>query len=436
VSTFTLGILLAGVVVLLAAWMPAYLDDRPLSMPIALVAMGVAIFLAVPQLPDIDPRAHPVATEHATEFAVLISLLGAGLALDRRPSWRGWASTWRLLGVAMPITIGAIFLAGWAAGLAPATALLFGAVIAPTDPVLAADVQVGEPTLEDTDAESRTSEQDEVRFALTSEAGLNDGLAFPFVYGAVAVATAGATGGAFAEWVLDDLLLRVAIGFGVGLLAGRLLARIVFDPPGRLVGIAEQTQGFVAVGAILLTYGLTEAVHGYGFLAVFVAAVTLRHSRREHSYHGVMYEFTGQVEQLVSVALLVLLGGAVASGLLADLSWRGAIGAFMVVFVVRPLAGYVAMLRSGLPAVERRAIGFFGIRGIGSFYYLAVATQMAAFADTDELWSATTFTILLSIFVHGVTATPIMRALDARRRRRLRRGRDIATSLATSAPSA
>jgi sodium/hydrogen antiporter len=455
VNAYTVGFLCAGIVVLLAAWLPAYLDDRPMSMPIVLVGIGAAVFLAVPQLPDIDPREYPLATEHATEFAVLISLLGAGLALDRRPSWRGWSSTWRLLGIAMPLTIGAIFLAGWAAGLAPATALLFGAVIAPTDPVLAADVQVAEPTTEDVlveraheaaddgsqpirqdeiedqreDSGEDTSE-DEVRFALTSEAGLNDGLAFPFVYAAVAVAASGGGGGWFVSWALDDLLLRVGIGFVVGLLAGRLLARILFDPPGPLVAIAERTQGFVAVGAILVTYGMTEVVHGYGFLAVFVAAVTLRHSRREHSYHGVMYEFTGQIEQLVSVALLVLLGGAVATGLLADLTWRGAIGAVAVVFVVRPLAGYLAMLRAGVSKVERQAISFFGIRGIGSIYYLAVGTQAATFSDADELWSATAFTILLSIVVHGVTATPIMRALDARRERRSSTATGTETTLA------
>ncbi len=447
-NAYTIGFLFAGIAVLLAAWLPAYLDDRPMSMPMVLVAIGAVVFLAVPQLPDVDPREYPLVTEHATEFAVLISLLGAGLALDRTPTWRGWASTWRLLGIAMPLTIGAVFLAGWAAGLAPATALLFGAVIAPTDPVLAADVQVGEPTTDDAadataddqvdevdDAgtkEDQRAAEDEVRFALTSEAGLNDGLAFPFVYLAVAVAVAASSdeSGWFVTWALDDLLLRVCIGFVVGLVAGRVLARMLFDPPGPLVAIAERTQGFVAVGAILVTYGLTEVAHGYGFLAVFVAAVTMRNSRREHSYHGVMYEFTGQIEQLVSVALLVLLGGAVATGLLADLTWRGVLGAVAVVFVVRPVAGQLAMLRARVSKVERQAISFFGIRGIGSIYYLVVATELTVFPDADELWSATAFTILLSIVVHGVTATPVMRALDARRERRERR-----SSRETGAPA-
>jgi sodium/hydrogen antiporter len=446
VNTYTLTALAAGAAVLLAAWLPAYLDGRPLSLPMVLLAIGAVGFTIVPQLPDVDPRKHLIVTEHATELAVLISLLGAGLALDRAPGWRRWATTWRLLGIAMPLTIGMLFVAGWAAGVAPATALLFGALIAPTDPVLAADVHVGDPTVDGGDergptdsdpaAKPRTEREDEVRFALTSEAGLNDGLAFPFVFAAIALAlhtSDGAPGnGWIVDWALDDMLLRVAIGLVVGVVAGLLLAKIVFDPPGPLTGLADTTEGFVAAGAILVTYGLTEVAHGYGFLAVFVGAVTLRQRDREHPYHGVMHQFTGQLEQLLSVALLVLLGGALATGLLDDLSWRGVGAAFFVIFIVRPLAGRLALSRAGVTAAERRAIGFFGIRGIGSIYYLAVATQSATFANSDELWSATAFTVLLSVFVHGVTATPVMRKLDHRRARRLT---DRATAIAHRAPT-
>jgi sodium/hydrogen antiporter len=249
------------------------------------------------------------------------------------------------------------------------------------------------------------------------------------VFAAIALTlhtSSGASGnGWIVGWVLDDLLLRVGIGVVVGLVAGRLLAKIVFDPPGPLTGLADTTEGFVAAGAILVTYGFTEVVHGYGFLAVFIAAVTLRQRDREHSYHGVMHEFTGQLEQLLSVALLVLLGGALATGLLDHLSWRGVGAAFLVIFIVRPLAGRLALSRSSVNPSERRAIGFFGIRGIGSIYYLAVATDAASFTHSDELWSATAFTVLLSIFVHGVTATPVMRVLDRRRSRRLAGKTDV-----------
>ncbi len=127
-----------------------------------------------------------------------------------------------------------------------------------------------------------------------------------------------------------------------------------------------------------------------------------------------------QLEQLLSVALLVLLGGALVTGLLSDLTWRGVVGGLLLIFVVRPLAGRLALVGSATSRGERRAIAFFGIRGIGSIYYLAVAVQAAQFVGEDEVWSATAFTILASVFVHGITATPVMRALDRRRIRRTR----------------
>jgi NhaP-type Na+/H+ or K+/H+ antiporter len=237
------------------------------------------------------------------------------------------------------------------------------------------------------------------------------------------MATAAGTGEHwFAQWVWSDLLVRVLMGVVVGWVAGRVFARIIFYPPRPLLPLAEGTQGFVAVGAILATYGLTEIAHGYGFLAVFIAAVTLRHRRRDDSYHGVMHSFTAELEQLLSVALLVLLGGAMATGLFDHLTWRGVVGGLFVIFVARPVAGWLALIRSGATRSERRAIAFFGIRGIGSIYYLAVAAQAAVFGDEDEVWAATAFPILASVFVHGVTPTPVLRALDRRhaRRRRLR----------------
>ena len=304
---------------------------------------------------------------------------------------------------------------------------LFGAVVAPTDPVLAADVHVGEPSVEgqpvgdEVVVVAEAHDEDEVRFALTSEAGLNDGLAYPFVFAAVAMATAAGTGEQwFAHWLWSDLLVRALMGVAVGWAAGRVFARIIFDPPRPLLPLAEGTQGFVAVGAILATYGVTEIAHGYGFLAVFVAAVTLRHRRREDSYHGVMHSFTAELEQLLSVALLVLLGGAMATGWFDHLTWRGVVGGLFVIFVARPIAGWLALIRSDASRSERRAIAFFGIGGIGSIYYLTVAAQAAVFVGEDEVWAATAFTILASVFVHGVTATPVSAALDRRHARRLR----------------
>src|SRR3954453_7724962 len=155
-------------------------------MPIAFLGLGMLVFALPLGLPAADPLEHPKLTEHLTEIGVIVALMGAGLKIDRPLGGRRWMSTWRLLAVAMPVTIAAMaFLGWWWAGLVPAAALLLGAALAPTDPVLAADVQVGEPTDEE-------DSEDEVRFALTSEAGLNDGLAMPFVYAAIALAGGGA----------------------------------------------------------------------------------------------------------------------------------------------------------------------------------------------------------------------------------------------------
>jgi len=176
---------LVGVGALLAALLPRLLANRPLSMPIVFLALGMAVFALAPALPSPDPIRYPDVAERLTEVGVIIALMGAGLKLDRKIGWKSWSSTWRLLALAMPLTIAATALLGWWwLGLAPAAALLLGSALAPTDPVLAADVQVGEPG-GDEDGE------DEVRFALTSEAGLNDALAFPFVYAAIHLAAAG-----------------------------------------------------------------------------------------------------------------------------------------------------------------------------------------------------------------------------------------------------
>ena len=167
-----------GALILLVAWLPMALKELPLSLPMFCVAFGFAAFgLSAGDTPH--PLHYPAVTERLTELVVIVALTSAGLKLDRPLAWRSWILTWRLLGLAMPLSIAGIALvAYWLLGLGPASALLLGAALAPTDPVLAADVQVGPP---------RSGEEDEVRFTLTAEAGLNDGLAFPFVNLAIAL---------------------------------------------------------------------------------------------------------------------------------------------------------------------------------------------------------------------------------------------------------
>jgi NhaP-type Na+/H+ or K+/H+ antiporter len=344
---------------------------------------------------------------------VIVALFGAGLALDRPIGWHRWSSTWRLLAITMPLSIVAVALLGWwALGLAAPGALLLGAVLAPTDPVLAGDVQVGEPS----DAEES---EDEPRFALTSEAGLNDALAFPFTHAAVAMATVGVAPALwFGHWVAVDVLWRAAAGLAVGILVGRLLARLFFRARSETVRLAEQAEGFVALACTFLAYGLTELVNGYGFLAVFVCACTIRTAERNHGYHGVLHSFTEQIERLLTVVVLLLLGGAIARGLLAPLQPLDVVLALAVLLVIRPLFGWVALVGGRTPraGLDRMIISIFGVRGIGSLYYMAWAVGEARFPEADRLWAITGLTILLSVVLHGFTATPAMNYVDRRRR--------------------
>ncbi|SCG68637.1 cation:proton antiporter [Micromonospora halophytica] len=397
---------LVGVGALLAGILPRMLEHRPLSMPIAFLGLGMLVFLLPTGLPSPDPLRWPDITTHLTEIGVIVALMGAGLKIDRPLSWKSWSSTWRLLAIAMPVCIAAVALLGWWwAGLVPAAALLLGAALAPTDPVLAADVQVGEPT----DVEDS---EDEVRFALTSEAGLNDGLAFPFVYAAIAIATAGLAPSAWlADWFNVDVLYKLSVGVGGGLLIGWLLGRLFFRAPSEL-RLARHAEGFLALAATFLAYGLVEVVGGYGFLAVFVAARAIRAAERTHEFHSVLHDFAEQVERLLTVMLLLLFGGAVIGGLLAPLTWQAAVVGLALVFVIRPLVGWLSLRGApGRPA-EHWVIAMFGIRGVGSFYYLAYATTKADFPQADLIWATVGLVVIVSAVVHGIAATPVMQLLD------------------------
>lgn len=398
-----------GAVTLGASVLPLLIVGRPLSFPMVYVALGVVVFSLPLELPRADPLAHGPFVERLSEVAVIVALMGTGLKLDRPFGWAPWRSTWRLLAIAMPVTIVATGLLGWwILGFAPATAMLLGAVVAPTDPVLASDVQVGPPG---------EGDEDEVRFALTSEAGLNDGLAFPFTNAAIAAAAGAGMGGWFGGWLLDDVVVKLVVGLAMGVTLGRALGWIVFHMPTER-RLAESSEGFVALAGTLLVYGVTEVAHGYGFLAVFVAACMIRTRERGHAYHEVLHATAENTERLLTVVLLVLLGGAVVDGVLSGLGWRGAVVGLVTVLVLRPLVGFVSLARTETTLRERTAVAFFGVRGIGSVYYLAHALEEADFADASRVWAVVAFIVLLSVVLHGITAFPIMRRLDDRRNER------------------
>ena len=396
-----------GALVLLVAWLPMVLKEMPLSLPIFCVAVGVAAFGLFPALGGSPhPMEQPALTERLTELLVIVALTGAGLKLDRRLGWRSWMPTWRLLGLTMPLSIAVLaLLAWWLLDLPPAPALLLAAALAPTDPVLASDIQVGPP---------QSGEEDDVRFNLTAEAGLNDGLAFPFVNLAIAFAAYGTTpGGWTLEWLGVDVVWKLAAGVGVGFAMGRVLGWLTFRLPNR-AKLSRTGDGFVGIGITLLAYGVTELLHGYGFLAVFISALALRDTERGHDYHEKLHDFVEQAERLLMMVVLVLFGGALLD-LLRPLDIAGMVFGLLALFVVRPVAGMIGLAGGQQPRHERALIGFFGIRGIGSFYYLAYAINHAEFGDTGQLWAVVSFIVLVSITVHGTTVTPLMKWVDGRR---------------------
>ena len=423
---------LAGGALLLAVVLP-FLVRRvaTLSAPMVLVVVGALLGLVIDFEGDVAPIDHRVFTLHLTEITVLVALMGVGLALDRPldlrswRSWKDWGAAWRLLGIAMPLSIaGVAFLGWWAMGLAPAAAVLLGSALAPTDPVLASDVQVEGPTVAKELEIDEVDERDEVRFALTSEAGLNDGLAFPFVYLAIMMATLGSVSDWGLHWLGWELLGKTAIGVAVGCALGWVFAGVAFRSRMPSLRLAETGEPLLALAAVLATYGVAELLGGYGFLAVFAGALTLRAVERNHEYHVHMHQIIERLERLLTLAVLLLLGLAMTNGLLEYLTWEGVLVGALLVFVVRPLTGWLALAigrhsdRVGtrtLTGPERLATAFFGVRGVGSLFYLAYATGEARFGNHEMLWSTVGFTIGLSVLVHGAAAKPVLTWLDDRR---------------------
>ena len=413
---YKLALALIGLALIGATWLPHLLKRHSLTFPMVYVTLGLLLYALPLQLPDPDPFEYSVTAERLTELVVLVALVGAGLRIDTPFGWRRWSPTWRLLGLTMPLCILAgAWLGHQLLGLGLASAVLLGAALAPTDPVLASDVQVGGPG---------EGKEDSVRFALTSEAGLNDGLAFPFVWLAIALSLL--AGGAqpgwtdpgwFMRWLWLDVAWRVGGGVLIGGALGYGLMQVIFRTPTD-AKLSRTSDGLAALAITLFVYGVAELCHAYGFLAVFVAALVIRNHERSHSYHGTLNLFAEQCERLLTALLLILLGGTISIGVLGPLRWVDGAFALAFVLLVRPLAGWLALARSALPTRERWVISVFGIRGMGSFYYLAFAFNHGRFDDHPRLWAIVTLVVLLSVLLHGISANGVMERLDAWRARR------------------
>ena len=407
-----LQILACGLLLLFTSLASPVLQKLPVSTAMLYLGAGVAVGPFGLGWLDIDAVGDAAWLETGAEVAVLVSLFVTGLKIDSRVSRAKWGIALRLASLTMLLTITGFTLLGhYLLGLPWGLALVLGATLAPTDPVLAADIQVKSP--EDRDA---------LRVALSGEAGLNDGSAFPFVMlglGWMGLHNIGPMGG---RWLAIDVLWAVAVGVAVGWAVGQLVGRASARFQGWRPRV-EPLSEFIAVGAIAASFGAAQALGGYGFLAVFVTGLGVRRGL-EHAAGqvntaadsvGNVLQFNGQLERIVEFVLVIVVGAALAH---VQPSW--ALAAFTVVAlgVVRPATVALSIRGAVVSVRQRRLMGWFGIRGIGSIYYLAYAIQHGVAGEAaTALASAVLTLVAASVVLHGLSVTPLMDHYDRRQRR-------------------
>jgi sodium/hydrogen antiporter len=401
---YAVALLAGGLALFLAVIALSREQDRAFSSAIVYLLMGAALSICLQALGVdlIEPLADAEIVERAAEFSVVVALFSVGIRLDRHFSWRGWSSTARLIGLAMPLTIVTVAAFGHVVmGLSLGAAIVLGAALAPTDPVLASELQVGPPG---------EGGEEEPRFALTSEAGLNDGLAFPFIFLGLLIAGSGSDWGW--EWVLADVLYAVPVGLAIGALAGWALGAATSALRRREWLLAEY-DGWLAIAGVLAIYGATEIVGAYGFLAAFTGGLAFRRQERGHEYHGPVHQGASVVERVSELALILLLGSTVTIAGLAAPGVAGWILAVLLLLAIRPLSVLLSFAGSRLPHKEKLFIGWFGVRGIGSFYYVGVAIGAGVLNSSEAatIYWTVIACVGLSIIVHGLSGAPASRRM-------------------------
>jgi sodium/hydrogen antiporter len=404
IDTYILNLLAIGSLLLLVTLGSGWISRLPISY--ALIYLIVGIFLSPYGLQLIQARPDAPFLKRLTEFVVIISLFSCGLKMNRPLKAWAWNSTIRLIGILMPINIFAVAaVAHWVCQLDWGAAILLGAILAPTDPVLASEVQL-----------SHTDDQNELRFGLTSEGGLNDALAFPFVYFGLYSLKKGSWDNWFKDWVVIDIIWAIAAGIIMGIVVAKAIVwldkRIQATRPAD-----ELMENFVALGIILITYSLTEVVNGYGFLAVFVAGIVTRRSYSDANKNIAQLEFIELLEKLLEVGTILLLGSLLRIEPVVRFFPQAALIAGLLFFIIRPLGAWISTLGEHYRPIHRLLFGWFGIRGVGSLYYLFYALSSGLKDDLGEqiAW-ITLITIVLSVILHGMSSTPIMKWYERRRR--------------------
>jgi NhaP-type Na+/H+ or K+/H+ antiporter len=416
-TTVTWFILL-GSLLLVVGFTASYIKTVPATSAIVYLLIGFVVGPMGFGLFHFNPLEESALLELLTEIAVLISLYCAGVKMPAPFTFGNWRNPLQLAVVSMTLTVGLVALFGYYwLDLPLGAAVLLGAVVAPTDPVLATEVQV-----------RHADDPDQLRFALTCEAGMNDGSAFPFVMLGLGLLGLHELGDAGWRWLAVDVAWASGAGIAIGSVAGYGVGWLVQKLRTTFTGL-EFLESFLGLGLIAFAYGISLLVNAWGFLAVFSAAVALRHTELNLSglsqrhcdptsgethpgkaseaiahVHQSSLAFNEHLERLAEIVLVLLIGGSL---FWDSWSWRGFGFAAFLFLVARPISVHLGLLGSKAPIRLRNLAGWFGVRGIGSLYYLMYAIQHGLPQNIAlQLIHLTLMVVALSILVHGVSVKP------------------------------
>lgn len=400
----TAALLWLGVVLLALSLLHRSLRWLPVTPAVLYLLVGAAagFVMGAPSAAEVQEHADLVLI--VAELIVLMSLFAVGVRVGIPSPAGRWRVAWLMAVPGMLVTVAAGAVAGVVVlQLSWAAALLVAAVLAPTDPVLASEVQL-----------RSEADRDRVRLSLTVEGGLNDGTALPLVMLALGLLGLHPLDGMGNAWWWDDLLWPIGggalVGCGLGWLLGvALRARVRRGDP-----VARDE--LVYAGAVALAFGVARATHTSTFIVMFAVGTLLlwplKRRGEPSDLSDRLHAFGGRGERLVEALSVLAVGVALHS---VNWSWPVVGYAFLAVLVVRPLSVWAVVRRGTMSSHQRRLMAWFGIRGIGAVFYMALALEYdLGAALSSELFSAVLVTIALSILLHGVSATPLMSAYQRR----------------------
>ena len=385
------------------AYIPILAKKLKVSFALLLLPIGFFIFFLGVPIDWPEPIWQHKWVKIITEIIVVISLMGAGLKIGFRYGREHWKNPLRLIYLTMPVYILGIFvLAFYFLGFNGPEALLMAAVCAPTDPVLATDLQL--------EGDGENGEKNTgLRYLLTAEAGLNDGMAFPFVFFAILWSKTEAFDQInLTEWFSFYLIYKIVVGIIIGSFLGYLYSWSL-----KKLNRAKDKalSGFIAIALALVAFALAESVLAYGFLSAFFAGLFAQyHNHRKGEEHSKteMLLYTEETEKFLVTLFILLFGGFLATGILTYISLEAIIAVLLIVLVLRPLSGILAMIPTKFETKKKWSVSFFGIKGIGSIFYLSFALYEGNFESQNELYAIVSLVILASIIVHGITGPRVI----------------------------